>query len=252
MANDTKITFGLTPKLPYAIEEAVNRLRINISFLGRDVRKIMVISSEPNEGKSFLALNIWSQMAQAGESTVLLDADMRNSTMYQKYMLSRSDGKELLGMTHYLSGDVPLEEVMLPAGEDGGALLPNVENIINPSMLLETSKFEELLDTAAEKYRYVFIDAPPLGLVSDAERIGNLCDGAILCIRAGETPKGIVRNSVRQLERAGCPLLGVVLNRAGGGKGGYYSKYYGRYGRYGRYGKYYGSKYYYGKNGKDD
>ena len=249
MADEKRIVFGLTPKLPYAIEEAVNRLRINISFLGRDVRKIMVISSEPNEGKSFLALNIWSQMAQAGESTVLLDADMRNSTMYQKYMLSRSDGKELLGMTHYLSGDVPLEEVMLPAGEHGGALLPNVENIINPSMLLETSKFEELLDTAAEKYRYVFIDAPPLGLVSDAERIGNLCDGAILCIRAGETPKGIVRNSVRQLERAGCPLLGVVLNRAGGSKGGYYSKYYGRYGHYG---KYYGSKYYYGKNGKDD
>ena len=243
MANDTKITFGLTPKLPYAIEEAVNRLRINISFLGSDVRKIMVISSEPNEGKSFLALNIWSQMARAGEKTALLDADMRNSTMCQKYMLSRSDGKDLLGMTHYLSGDVPLEEVLLPAGEDGGALLPNAENIINPSMLLETKKFEELLNTAAEKYRYVFIDAPPLGLVSDAERIGNLCDGAILCIRAGETPKGIVRNSVHQLERAGCPLLGVVLNRAGAGKGGYYSKYYSRYGHYGRY--------YYGKNGED-
>ena len=249
MADEKRIVFGLTPKLPYAIEEAVNRLRINISFLGSDVRKIMVISSEPNEGKSFVALNIWSQMVQAGEKAVLLDADMRNSTMYQKYMLSRSDGKDMQGMTHYLSGDVPLDEVMLPAGENGGGLLPNVENIINPSMLLETHKFEELLDTAAEKYRYVIIDAPPLGLVSDAERIGNLCDGAILCIRAGETPKGIVRNSVRQLERAGCPLLGVVLNRAGGSKGGYYSKYYGRYGHYG---KYYGSKYYYGKNGKDD
>ena len=67
MADEKRIVFGLTPKLPYAIEEAVNRLRINISFLGSDVRKIMVISSEPNEGKSFLALNIWSQMAQAGE-----------------------------------------------------------------------------------------------------------------------------------------------------------------------------------------
>jgi hypothetical protein len=99
------------------VEEAVNRLRINVSFLGSDIRRIMVISSEPNEGKSFVAFNLWSQMAEAGEKVLLIDADMRNSSMYDKYQLSHSDGSEVKGLSHYLSGNAELEEVggYLPA-----------------------------------------------------------------------------------------------------------------------------------------
>ena len=89
-------------------------------------------------------------------------------------------------------------------------------------------KLTEMLDYMEKNYRYVFIDVPPLGLVSDAERIGSLCDGAVLCVRGGLTSRSIVRNSIRQLERAGCPLLGIVLNRVGSGAGGYYHKYYGK------------------------
>ena len=63
--------------------------------------------------------------------------------------------------------------------------------------------------------------------MSDGEKIGSLCDGAILVVRGGMTSKGIVRNSIRQLERAGCPLLGIVLNRVESAKGGYYYKKYG-------------------------
>ena len=97
---DNNMQFGLTPQLPYSIEEAINRLRINISFLGSDVRRIMVISSEPNEGKSFLSLNLWNQMAQAGEKAILVDADMRNSNMVTKYDMRREDGKEMKGTSH--------------------------------------------------------------------------------------------------------------------------------------------------------
>ena len=238
---ENMVVFGNTPQLPYSVEEAVNRLRINISFLGSDVRKIMVISSEPNEGKSFLALNLWNQMAEAGEKTVFVDADMRNSTLYKKYDLHREDGKEMKGTSHLLAGNARLEEVLVHTKYGYGDLIPNVENIINPSMLLESQKFMVLLEGLAKRYKYVFIDAPPLGLVSDGEKIGNLCDGAILCVRSATTPKGVVRESVRQLERAGCPLLGIVLNRVNENKGGYYGKKYGGkyYGRY--YGTYYGT-----------
>ncbi len=238
--------FGLTPQLPYSVQEAVNRLRINISFAGSDVRKIMVISSEPNEGKSFIAINLWNQMAEAGEKTIFLDADMRNSNIFRKYQLSRTDGEEMMGTSHFLAGNAKLDDVLMHTKYGHGDFIPNVENVVNPSMLLETELFSTLLDTLAEEYRYVFIDAPPLGLVSDAERIGNLCDGAILCVRSGVTPKAIVRESVRQLNRAGCPLLGIVLNRVDESKGGY-----GKYGRYGKYGSYYGG-YYYGDGNKDD
>lgn len=249
MNKENMVMFGNTPQLPYSVEEAINRLRINISFLGSDVRKIMIISSEPNEGKSFLALNLWNQMAEAGEKAIFVDADMRNSTMYNKYDLKREDGKEMKGTSHLLAGNAKLEEVLVHTKYGYGDLIPNVENIVNPSMLLESERFSALLDDLAKKYRYVFVDAPPLGLVSDGERIGNLCDGAILCVRSAATPKGVVRESVRQLERAGCPLLGIVLNRVNENKGGYYGKKYGgKYGKYGKYGTYYGN--YYGTGDK--
>ena len=137
-----KVIFGLKPEIPYAIEEAVNRLRINISFLGSDVKKILIISSEPNEGKSFVAMNLWSQMARAGEKTILIDCDMRNSTMKAKYDLTREDGEELKGTSHYLAGNAELDEVILSNDMNDGDLMVNADNIINPSMLLEHRRFE--------------------------------------------------------------------------------------------------------------
>ena len=235
--NNTAI-IGADPELPYAVEEAINRLRVNVSFLGSDIRKIMIVSSEPNEGKSFIAMHLWRQMAVTGERSILIDADMRNSTMVNSYKISREDGKELWGLSHYLSDNKKLEDCVLNTPIPGGDLLPNVNNIVNPSMLLDSRRFSELLDFLAARYRYVFLDVPPLGLVSDAEKIGSLCDGAILVVRSGVTSKGLVRSSAAQLERAVCPILGVVLNRAGAGSGKY-GKYYGRYGK-----RYYSDQYY--------
>ena len=242
MQEDKKIIMSVKPELPYAIEEAINRLRINVNFLGKDVRKIMIVSSEPNEGKSFITFSLWKQMAAAGVKTVLIDGDMRNSTLVEKYGIKRSDGQEVKGLSHYLSGDEELDEVLFHPEIESGDILPNAENIINPSMLLDNRKFKDLLKAMGEQYRYVFVDAPPLGMVSDAERIGNLCDGAILCVRGSSTPRALVKESIHQLERAGCPLLGIVLNRVSDSKGVYYNKYYTH-----GYGKYYSGKYYSGE-----
>ena len=230
---NTKAVIEVIPELPYSIEEAMNRLRINVNFLGSDIRKIMVVSSEPNEGKSFIAMYLWRQMASAGEKSILVDVDLRKSVMVDTYRISREDGKELWGTTHYLSDNKALEDCILTTYLENGDLLPNVNNVVNPSMLLESSRFAGLLDILGQHYRYVFLDVPPMGLVSDAELIGNLCDGALLVVRAGMTSRSIIRNSIAQLERAGCPLLGVILNRAGAGGG--------------KYGKYYKEEYYYGR-----
>ena len=171
MQENLILKFGAEPELPYAIEEAVNRLRINISFLGKDVRKIMIASSEPNEGKSFVSFHLWDQIARSGEKAVLIDADMRNSNMFVKYAMMRSDDKEAFGLSHYLSRDMELEEVLMHTENPTGDIIPNVENVVNPSMLLENRKFEELLEQMAKEYRYVFVDVPPLSIVSDGERI---------------------------------------------------------------------------------
>lgn len=242
-----QLNFSNIPELPYALEEAVNRLRVNISFVGNDVRKIMVISTMPNEGKSFVTMQLWRQMAKTGTPTILLDADLRKSVMVDKYgITSAGDNKEKIKGTSYcLAHDIPMEEAICQTDIATGDILPNVDNVINPSMLLESERFEQMLEYMSENYRYTFIDSPPLNLVSDGERIGNLCDGAVLVVRGGMTSKGMVRNSIRQLERADCPLLGIVLNRVEGARSGYYYKRYG-----GKYygGKYYTSQYYYGSS----
>lgn len=234
--NKDKLIFGKKPVLPYSIEEALNRLRINIGFVGSDVRMIMVVSSEPNEGKSFLTMNLWSQMAQAGESSLLIDLDMRNSVMVKKYDMQLESGEKILGTSHYLSSDGDIQDYILHTELESGDILPNSDNIVNPSMLLESRKLHEMLDYTREYYRYVFLDVPPLAIVSDGERIASLCDGAVLTVRGGFTSRKVVQKTIQQIERTGCPLLGIVLNRVGGSGNTYYSKYYGK--------KYYGSKYY--------
>ncbi|WP_026529096.1 CpsD/CapB family tyrosine-protein kinase [Butyrivibrio sp. VCD2006] len=243
-----KLTIKNNPELPYAVEEALNRLRINISFLGKDIKKIMVVSTNPNEGKSFVAMQLWRQMAEAGTKSILIDADLRKSIMTEKYGMSLESGEKINGTSYVLANDIPFSNSLFHTDIADGDILPNSDNVVNPSMLLENQRFEELLDYTKDNYRYTFIDSPPLDLVSDGERIGSLCDGAILVVRGGVTSKSMVKHSVMQLERAGCPLLGIILNRVEGSKGGYYYKKYG--GKYygGHYGKYYsGDSYYYGK-----
>ena len=209
-----KIKMDSIQELPYAVEESINRLRINVSFLGNEIKKIMVVSTLPNEGKSFVTMQMWKQMANAGIKSVLVDADMRNSVLAKKNDMERQDGKEMKGLVNYLAEDFSLDEVIYESPFENGYIIPNVENIINPSMLLESDKFGNMLNELSKDYRYVFVDAPPLGLVSDAEKIGSMCDGAILVIRSGEITRAEVKNSIKQLERSGCKILGVVLNRA--------------------------------------
>lgn len=209
-----KIKMDSIQELPYAVEESINRLRINVSFLGNEIKKIMVVSTLPNEGKSFVTMQMWKQMANAGIKSVLVDADMRNSVLVKKNDMERQDGKEMKGLANYLAEDFSLDEVIYESPFENGYIIPNVENIINPSMLLESDKFGNMLNELSKDYRYVFVDAPPLGLVSDAEKIGSMCDGAILVIRSGEITRAEVKNSIKQLERSGCKILGVVLNRA--------------------------------------
>ena len=232
-----KIVMDDLPELPYAVEEAINRLRVNISFLGSDIKTIMVTSTMPNEGKSFVSLHLWRQLAQAGIPTLFVDMDLRKSVMVEKYSIHREDDQTMNGTSYYLANKIPLSEVVFQSEIPNGYILPNVDNVINPSMLLESNRFKMMFEQMKAAFRYVIIDVPPLNLVSDGEKIGSLCDGAILVVRGGETPKAMVKNSTNQIERAGCPLLGIVLNRVKGSGSGYYYKKYGGGSYYGKYGK---------------
>ena len=218
--------------LPYAVEEAMNRLRVNIKFCGKNTKKIMIISSVPNEGKSTVSVNLWKMLAEAGFPSVLVDMDLRKTVL--KDRLGFQYEGEIKGLDYYLTGLAEYEEVVYQTNIDQGYIVPVTNLLENPSALLEDARMEELLDRLGEDYRYVIIDSPPLDSVSDGALVASYCDGVILVVRSGMTSRKLVRQSLQQLERVGCRLLGTVLNRVETG-GRAYKKYYGRYGDYSSY-----------------
>ena len=221
--------------LPYAVEEAMNRLRVNIKFCGKNTKKILVISSVPNEGKSTVSVHLWKMLAEAGFPSVLVDLDLRKSVL-KDWLEFKSEG-EIQGLDYYLSGLSEYQNVVYETNISNGYIVPVSNLLENPSALLEDPRMEELLDRLAEDYRYVIIDSPPLDSVADGALIASFCDGAILVVRSGMTSRRLVKQSIQQLERVGCRLLGTVLNRVET-KSRAYQKYYGKYGNY--YSDYYG------------
>lgn len=239
------------PELPFPVEESLNQLRISLGYSGENVRTIMVTSSLPNEGKSFITLNLWRMMAEVGSKVVLIDCDLRNSVVRSKYGFS-TEG-EPSGIVHYLAGKTDVENIIYKTNVPNGYIVPVVTNVASPSMLLEGRRFKMLIDACRQVFDYVIVDTPPLGSVADALNIARNCDGSLLVIRSDEAPRRMIQDSVELLKRTGKPLLGVVLNRVmvNSKSSSYYYKRYYRYGSY--YNKYYynGSKYgSYGQNKK--
>lgn len=224
------------PELPFDMSEALNQLRVNLGFCGDQVKTVMITSSVPNEGKSFVAMQLWKQMAEVGTPTLLIDCDFRNSELRSKYGLSGT-GK-LTGGAHYLAGIAELDDVLYQTNIPNGYILPVASSIANPTILLESERFAKMVETCGKMFQYILIDTPPIGSVADALNIATHCDGTVLVVRSGETPRKMVDNSVQLLKRTETPLLGIVLNRAdmNSKSNVYYHRYY-------RSGYYYNKEY---------
>lgn len=210
--------------LPFAVEEALNRLRVNIKFCGRNTQKIMISSSVPKEGKSFVSMHLWKMLADAGFKTVFVDLDLRESQINKRHNIQLS--REDKGLDYYLSGMAEYEDVIYETNIENGYMIPSSSMLENPSVLLEDPRFSEMLDKLAKEYRYIIIDTPPLYNVTDGALVASMCDGAVMVVRNEYTSRKLVKQSLQQLERVGCKLLGVVLNRVQS-SGHKYGKYYG-------------------------
>lgn len=214
----------------YALEEALNRLRVNLKFSGKDTKKILITSSFPNEGKSRVTVDLWRMLAEAGIPTVLVDADMRKTLLKKRHHIEGVDKNKDIGC--YLTGIAEYEDVVYETNIENAYCVPCVNTVENPSVLLEDSRLKELLDRLSQEYRYVLVDTPPLDSVADGSVIASLCDGAILVVEAGKTPKKFISESLSQLDSAECKVLGMVLNKVQL-ENIPYKKYYGKYKKYG-------------------
>ncbi len=227
--------------LDYQAREAVNTLCTNLSFAGGDIKKIMITSCRPQEGKSFVSMNLMRALAGLGMRVVLVDADIRASALQGSYdiQVNMPDGQKYPGLTRYLAGRCGLDEILAVTDIPNAWMILSGRNVVNSLPLLNSPRLGMMLDTLAGQFDVVLVDASPVGTIIDAARIAGVCDGTLLVVQSGEISHMELRSAIQQLEKAGSPILGTVLNQYDEQKYGgryYYGGSYGlRYG-YGEYG----------------
>ncbi len=237
--------------LDYAGSEAINTICSNLSFSGKNIKKIIFTSCEPNDGKTFVSIQVAANMARRGKKVLLIDADLRLSIMVAHYDIQLSGpGK---GLAHLLSGQCEAEDATYETNIPNLFLLPIGRDVSNPLSLIATPDFDHLIQSAGEVFDYVLIDAPPIGMVIDSAEMAKSCDGSVLILEYNKTHRRALAEAKEQMERTGTPVLGCILNKVTMDRLStkkYYS-YGGKYGysKYGRYGKYGDSRGYYRRNG---
>lgn len=222
-------------KLPgadnYFTQESFNVLRTNLQFCGQDIRVIVLTSCTSNEGKSYTSLHLCRSLAEIGKKTLLIDADMRKSVMAGRNF----DSKNVEGLSEVLTGQADLKDCIYTTQYETLHVLFSGKYPPNPVELLEGKYFKSFLMQVRNYYDYVIIDTPPLGMVIDAAVVAALSDGAILVIGASHAKYPQAQEVLSQLRKAGCNVLGAVLNNTEKKGGGYYRRKNG-YG-YGYYSK---------------
>ena len=209
-----------------AFAEAYRSVRTALQFSTPSgvPRLLTVTSAMVGEGKSTTALSLAIQFAQAGRKTLLIEADLRKPSIHRTLNIDNQTG-----LTHYLAGgDAQPVDITKPTHIGNLFAIPAGPLPPNPAELLSSARMVELLALAAEKFDQVVLDSPPLLGLADALIIGNLCEGTLLTVEMGSTPRGYVQGALKRLRGARVHVLGAILTKleARPGAYGYYRSYY--------------------------
>lgn len=210
-------------------EEYFNAIRTNIQLSGSDIKVVGITSVQSNEGKSTTAASLAIAYARSGYKTVLVDADIRNSVMSGFFKPTT----KITGLTDYLAGTTDLSQGLCDTDIPNLTVIESGKISPNPTALLQSKNFENLVATLRRYYDYVIVDCPPLGMVIDAAIIAQRCDAMAVVVESGNIKRSAVKKVKEQLEQTGTSFLGVILN-----KYDVTTEKYGDYGNYGNYGNY--------------
>lgn len=199
------------PQLDYVCNEAMNTLCTNLSYCGKDIRKIMITSRYAGEGKSYIAMNLLRTFSQLGKRTVLIDTDLRASGIQSDYRL-RYSTQSHYGLSEYLSGICGLEEAVYQTNLPNTYMIPAGHEAPNPLQLLDTRLMGELIEQLAEQFDVVLVDTPPVGALADAVALAKFCDGALLVVGYCKGKQQEIGDAVENIKQTGCKVLGAVFN----------------------------------------
>jgi capsular exopolysaccharide synthesis family protein len=221
-----------------AISEQFRALRTNIGYYkkeGNQCMTILITSSIPGEGKSFNAANIAMAFALTGEKTLLIESDLRKPNISKHFDVERNKG-----LSNFLVGKANWPELVSLTAYPDLYILPSGPIPPNPVELIMNGKYATLFKEASIEYKYIVIDCPPLGVVTDAELIAQYADMMLFVTRHNYTPKDFIEKLVNKYNtEKKITNAGIVYNGLKPKGIGYYGYKYG----YG-YGYSYGYGYY--------
>ncbi len=223
------VAYGTVLDLSAPSWEAYRSLRTSLllSHSGKPPQTILVTSALPGEGKSTTVANTAIVLAQTGARTLVLDLDMRRPTMAKKFGLRSQEG-----MSTFLSGNSDLSSQVQETRFPNLYLVAAGPPAPNPSELVGAQRMRSGLEVLQQHFDYIVIDSPPCLEITDALVLATLADGLLLVVRAGKTPKELVRRASDRVLRVGGKILGVLVNAvdmrnsAYGYYHGYYRSYY--------------------------
>ncbi len=175
---------------------------------GPALRRVMVTSALPGEGKSMLCANLAISMAQGLEQHALLvDCDLRRSSLAQMLAVDNSQG-----LSNFLQHDRKLGEVIRQTGLRKLSLLPSGPTPMNPAELLDSKRVGEMFDELSNRYddRFIIIDTPPLPMAAETTVLAHQVDGIIIVVRWGRAAREQVRQMAENLKKD--KIIGVVFN----------------------------------------
>jgi len=189
------------------------------------LRSIVVTSCIPEEGKTYVALNLSAAIARGlDDSAILIDADLRKKTLSSRLGL-----QNILGLSEVLEQRATIEETLVHTEFEALTILPAGASPPNPAELIASTRMQRLIEQleASHKDSYIIIDSTPIAATSEAAALSQMTDGVIVVIMADKTRRDVVRRELKTI--ASEKILGVVLNCAEFETSGYYHKYYKSY-----------------------
>jgi succinoglycan biosynthesis transport protein ExoP len=224
------------------IAEAYRAVRTGLNFgvRGEGHKVVQVTSPDPGDGKSTFTANLAVSLAQTGKRVLLVDADFRRPRVAKIF-----GAESTSGLSGVIQGTADLADAVIPSGVENLSLLVCGPRPANPSELLGSQQFRELVEILREAYDFVLIDTPPVLAVTDPCVVAPRVDGVVLLIRITKDVRPHARRSVESLQELGANILGVVVNGVGGvrpGTGHVFSSQYGH--RYASESGYYDSNAY--------
>ena len=196
------------PQSGYCEEYRSLRTHVLHKSQRQKLQAIVVASVNPSEGKSVTALNLSWLLAQTdGVKALIIDSDLRMPSLTD-YLGIEADK----GLSHVLAGTATLAESIVRLEPSGLHILPGGDARPDVAELISGPKFKEILREAREMFDYIIIDAPPLGIFTDATVLINQADGAMIVVRANRTRYSALERLLEPLPKE--RLLGVVLNQS--------------------------------------